>query len=44
MTGNNSKLNFVNVYVHTQFGLILSTYVQDIERRLYFDVSRAVTV
>ena len=40
MTGNNSKLNFVNVYVHTQFGLILSTYVQDIERILYFDVNQ----
>ena len=40
MTSSNSKLDFVNVDVHTKFGLIFSTYVKDIERKLYFDVNQ----
>ena len=33
MTGNNTKLDIVNVDVHTKFGLILSIRSQDIERK-----------
>ena len=33
MTGNNPKLDFVNVDVHTKFGRILSIRYQDIERK-----------
>ena len=33
MTGNNPKLNLVNVDVHTKFGQILSIRSQDIERK-----------
>ena len=33
MTGNNPKLDLVNVDVHTKFGLILSISSQDIERK-----------
>ena len=33
MTGNNSKLDLVNVDVHTKFGQILSIRSQDIERK-----------
>ena len=33
MTGNNPKLDLVNVDVHTKFGLILSIRSQDIERK-----------
>ena len=37
MTGNNPKLDLVNVDVHTQFGLILSIRSQGIERKLNSD-------
>ena len=33
MTGNNPKLDLVNVDVHTKFGIILSIRSQDIERK-----------
>ena len=33
MTGNNPKLDLVNVDVHTKFGWILSIRSQDIERK-----------
>ena len=33
MTGNNTKLDLVNVDVHTKFGQILSICSQDIERK-----------
>ena len=33
MTGNNPKLDLVNVIVHIKFGQILSTGSQDIERK-----------
>ena len=33
MTGNNPKLDLVNVDVHTKFGQILSICSQDIERK-----------
>ena len=33
MTGNNPKLDLVNVEVHTKFGQILSIGSQDIERK-----------
>ena len=33
MTGNNPKLDLVNVDVHTKFGQILSSHSQDIERK-----------
>ena len=32
MTGNNRKLDLVNVDAHTKFGQILSIHSQDIER------------
>ena len=40
MTGNNSKLDLVNVYVHTKFRQILSIHSQAIERKLYSDVNQ----
>ena len=36
MTGNNPKLDLVNVGVHTKFGQILSNRSQDIERKRNF--------
>ena len=33
MTGNNPKLDLVNVDVHSKFGQILSSHSQDIERK-----------
>ena len=39
MTGNNPKLDLVNVDVHTKFGLILSIRSQDIERKRNSDVN-----
>ena len=33
MTGNNPKLDLVNVVVHTKYGQILSIHSQDIERK-----------
>ena len=40
MTGNNTKLDIVNVDVHTKFGQILSIPSQDIERKRNSDVSQ----
>ena len=48
MTGNNPKLDLVNVDVHTKFDQILSIRSQDIERKRNCDVnqgqSRTVTL
>ena len=40
MTGNNRKLDLVNVDVHTKFGQILSISSQDIERKQNSDVNQ----
>ena len=40
MTGNNPKLDLVNVVVHTKFGRILSNRSQDIERKRNSDVNQ----
>ena len=40
MTGNNPKLDLVNVDVHTKFGQILSIRSQDIERKRNSDVNK----
>ena len=40
MTGNNPKLDLVNVDVHTKFGQILSIRTQDIERKQISDVNQ----
>ena len=40
MTGNNPKLDIVNVDVHTKFGQFLSIPSQDIERKRNFDVNQ----
>ena len=40
MTGNNPKLDLVNVDVHTKFGQILSSHSQDIERKQNSDVNQ----
>ena len=40
MTGNNPKLDLVNVDVHTKFGQILSIRSQDIERKRNSDVNQ----
>ena len=40
MTGNNPKLDLVNVVVHTKFGRILSNLSQDIERKRNSDVNQ----
>ena len=40
MTGNNPKLDHVNVDVLTKFGQILSICSQDIERKLNFDINQ----
>ena len=39
-TGNNPKLDLVNVDVHTKFGQILSIRSQDIERKQNSDVNQ----
>ena len=39
ITGNNPKLDLVNVDVHTKFGQILSIRSQDIERKRNSDVN-----
>ena len=39
MTGNNPKLDLVNVDVHTKYGQILSLRSQDIERKQNSDVN-----
>ena len=40
MTGNDPKLDLVNVDVHTKFGWILSFRFQDIERKRNSDVNQ----
>ena len=40
MTGNNPKLDLVNVDVYTKFGPILSICSQDIERKRNSNVGR----
>ena len=40
MTGNNPKLDLVNVDAHTKFGRILSIHSQDIERKQNSDVNQ----
>ena len=40
MTGNNPKVDLVNVDVHTKFGQILSICSQDIERKQNFDINQ----
>ena len=40
MTGNNPKLDLVNVVAHTKFGQILSIRSQDIERKRNSDVNQ----
>ena len=40
MTGNNPKLDLVNVDMHTRFGQILSIHSQDIERKQNSDVNQ----
>ena len=40
MTGNNPKLDFVNVDVHTKFGQILLICSRDIERKRNSDVNQ----
>ena len=40
MTGNNPKLDLVNVDVHTKFGQILSICSQDIVRKRNSDVNQ----
>ena len=40
ITGNNPKLDVVNVYVHTKFGQILSIGSQDIERKQNTDINQ----
>ena len=42
MTGNNPKLDLVNVDVHTKFGQILSIHFQYIEWKLYSDVNQGL--
>ena len=40
MTGNNTKLDLVNVDVHTKFGWILSIPSQAIERKGNSDINQ----
>ena len=40
LTGNNPKLDLVNVDVHTKFGQILSIGSQDIEQKRNSDVNQ----
>ena len=40
MTGNNPKLDLVNVDVHTKFGQILSIHSQYIQRKQNSDVNQ----
>ena len=42
MTGNNLKLDLVNVGMHTKFGQILSICSQDIERKRNSDVNQGL--
>ena len=40
MTGNNAKLDHVNVDVHIKFGQILSICSRDIERKRNSDINQ----
>ena len=40
MTGNDPKLDLVNVDMHTKFGQILSFHSQDIEWKQNYDVNQ----
>ena len=40
MTGNNPKLDLVNLDVHTKFGQILSIRSQDIKRKQNSDINQ----
>ena len=42
LTGNNPKLDLVNVDVHTKFGQILSILSQDIERKRNSEVDQGL--
>ena len=42
MTGNNTKLDLVNLNVYAKFGQILSIGSQDIERKLNSDVNQGL--
>ena len=42
MTGNNPKLDVVNVDVYTKFGQILSIRSQDIERKRNYDINQGL--
>ena len=42
MTGNNPKLDLVNVVVHTKYGQILSNRSQDIERKRNSDINQGL--
>ena len=44
MTGNNPKLDLVDVDVHTKSGQILSSHSQDIERKRNSDVNHSVKI
>ena len=44
MSGNNPKLDIVNVDVHTKFGRILSICSQDIERKRNSDVNQGLSL
>ena len=40
MTGNNPKLDHINVDVHTKFGQILSIHSRDTERKQNSDINQ----
>ena len=40
MTGNNPKLDLVNINAHTEFGQILSISSQDIEHKRKSDINQ----
>ena len=42
MTGNNPKLDLVNVDVHTKYGQILSICSQDIEQKPNSDINQGL--
>ena len=42
MTGNNPKLDHVNVDVHTKFGQVMSICSRDIERKQNSDVNQGL--
>ena len=44
ITGNNPKLELVNINAHTQFCQVLSISSKDIQQKLNFDKPRAKTL